>query len=68
MEELTRQELIDLFNEEVGFTTLTSKEEAISLFRGYKEYIKSIIEEERARRINIKIMPFAEWRKLKDVR
>ena len=37
----------------------------MELFRGYIDYIKKIIEEEERTHKNIKIMPFYEWRKLK---
>lgn len=65
-EELTREEL-ELFREEekeiIPIANTDNKDEALLLFRGYKEYIKATLEEERARRINIKIIPFSQWRK-----
>lgn len=45
-----------------------SKDEALLLFRGYKEYIKETLKEERERKITIKIIPFYEWRKKQDDR
>jgi hypothetical protein len=40
----------------------------MELFRGYKDYIKKVIEEEQRTHKNIKIMPFYEWRKLQNAR